>query len=199
VTSPPATTTTAATTPAAPRAGAPATSGAGATPSPSPSSPVPTPSPSPGTRGTATPTPPARGVAPTTDTELATFGDVKYLKVHGKDADDDDAILQFVGGQVVVTSKKGGPADAMVPYRRVAHATYVHAKMPKWDPGLPAPIDGFNVPGIGLFRPARHWLVLQTRTDFTILRLDDSNWKQIIETFEARTGLKVDQPPNGDR
>jgi serine/threonine-protein kinase len=207
VTSPPA--TTPATTPAAPRAGPPATSGAGATSSPSPSvsSSLPSSSPSPsatsavtpppGARG-ATPTPPARGVAPTTDTELATFGDVKYLKVHGKDADDDDAILQFVGGQVLVTSKKGGPADAMVPYRRVAHATYVHAKMPKWDPGLPAPADGFDVPGIGLFRPARHWLVLQTRTDFTILRLDDSNWKQIIDTFEARTGLKVDQPPAGD-
>ena len=104
-----------------------------------------------------------------------------------------------MGGQLVVTSKKGGPAYATLPYRRVLHATYVHAKMPKWDPGLAAPIDGFDVPGIGLFRPARHWLVLQTRTDFTILRLDDSNWKQIIDTFEARTGLKVDQPSASDK
>jgi serine/threonine protein kinase len=193
--------TTPAETPAAPRAAAPATVGATPTPpppsSPSPS-PSPTASPTPGARGAAT-NPAARGATPNADAELATFGDVKYLKVNGKDVDDDDAILQFVGGQMLVTSTKGGTAYAAVQYRRVSHATYVHAKMPKWDTGLPAPGDGFSVPGIGLFRPARHWLVLQTRTDFTILRLDDSNWKKILDTFEARTGLKVDQPPPGDK
>jgi hypothetical protein len=32
-----------------------------------------------------------------------------------------------------------------------------------------------------------------------ILRLDDSNWQQIVDTFEARTGLKVDRPPATER
>ena len=183
-----------------------ATSTSSPAPTPTPTSAATSPSPAPtsapraGAPATASPSPsPTLPSTSRADSELATFGDVKYLRVHGKDADDDDAILQFVGGQVTVIPKKGGSAFATVPYRRVAHATYVHAKMPKWDPGLPAPVDGFDVPGIGLFRPARHWLVLQTRTDFAILRLDDSNWKQVLDTFEARTGLKVDQPSAGDK
>jgi hypothetical protein len=32
-----------------------------------------------------------------------------------------------------------------------------------------------------------------------ILRLDDSNWQQILDTFETRTGLKVDRPPSTDK
>lgn len=124
---------------------------------------------------------------------------MKYLTVRGQHADDEDAVLNFVAGQISVTSKKGGPALVSDAYRRIVRATYVHAKMPKWDPSLPAPMDGFDVPGIGFLRPARNWLVLQTRSDFVILRLDDSNWQQIVDTFEARTGLKVNRPPATER
>jgi hypothetical protein len=50
-----------------------------------------------------------------------------------------------------------------------------------------------------LFRNTRHWLVLQSKTTYVILRLDDSNWQQILDTFETRTGLKVDRPPSTDK
>jgi serine/threonine protein kinase len=144
-------------------------------------------------------TPPPTGRGAAADTDHVAFSDVKYLIVKGQHADDEDSVLNFVAGQISVTSKKGGPALASEPYRRIAHATYVHAKMPKWDATLPAPPDGFDVPGIGFLRTAHHWLVLQSKTDFMILRLEDSNWRQVLDTFETRTGLKVDRPPAGDK
>ena len=41
----------------------------------------------------------------------------------------------------------------------------------------------------GLFRPARHWLTLQSRATFLILRLNDDDWRQVVETVTGRTGV----------
>jgi hypothetical protein len=126
-----------------------------------------------------------------------TYSDVKYIQVHGDKGDDEDAIVNFVAGQISVTSKRGGPALASEQYRRLVRATYVHAKNPKWDPQLPGPPATLDLSNF--LRSTRHWLVLQSRTLFVILRLEDSNWKQILDTFETRTGLKVDRPPASDK
>jgi len=129
--------------------------------------------------------------------EHVAFSDAKILHIHGQKADDEDVVVNFVAGQISVTSKKGGPAIASEPYKRLVHATYVHAKNPKWDPGLPGPPADLDVSGF--LRGARHWLVLQSKTDYVVLRLDDSNWRQILDTFEIRTGLKIDRPPSSDK
>jgi len=122
---------------------------------------------------------------------------VRFFHITGTKADDEDATLQFGNGQIQIIPKKTGPTLASLPYRRIAHATYVHAKNPKWDPGLQAPDPGLDLSG--LLRGSRHWFVIQTRSEFVILRLDDSNWQSILDTFEARTGLKVDRPSANDR
>ena len=58
-------------------------------------------------------------------------------------------------------------------------------------PALPGPPEGLDV---GTFmRTNRHWLVVQGSERFAILRLDENNVRQILETFEARTGLKVER------
>jgi len=122
---------------------------------------------------------------------------VKVLRVRGQKSDDEDVVLSFVSGTVSIASKKGGPAIASEAYKRIARATYVHAKTPKWDPALPGPPANLDVPGI--LRSTRHWFVLQSKTSYLILRLDDSNWQQILDTFETRTGLAVDRPPATDK
>jgi len=111
--------------------------------------------------------------------------------VAGKRATDRDVLLNFSGGQVLVMPKSGGEAIAEVPYKKILKATYTAARDPKWDKSLPGPPEGLDV---GTFmRTTRHWLVVQGSERFAILRLDDSNFRQILETFEARTGLKVER------
>jgi hypothetical protein len=100
-------------------------------------------------------------------------------------------LLNFSGGQVMVMPKSGGEAIAAVPYKKILKATYTAARDPKWDASLPGPPEGLDV---GTFmRTTRHWLVVQGSERFAILRLEDSNFRQILETFEARTGIKVER------
>jgi hypothetical protein len=123
---------------------------------------------------------------------LVTFPDVKLYQVVGKRTTDTDAVLNFSGGQLLVMPSTGGAAMATVPFKRITHATYVHARDPKWDPTLATPPDAFGIGG--LIRTARHWLVLQGPDHIEILRLDDSNFGRILEAFESRTGIKIDRP-----
>jgi hypothetical protein len=47
--------------------------------------------------------------------------------------------------------------------------------------------------GVPFMRGARNWLVLQSKTDYLVLFLDDANWRDVVSAIEARTGLKVDR------
>jgi eukaryotic-like serine/threonine-protein kinase len=156
-----------------------------------------TPSPSPSASATPSPTPPpeiTRAATPTPTPvveENLTFPDVKLLSVSGTKAQDQDVLLSFFGGQLAVTGKNGGGAIMSLPYKTVAHATYIHARDPKWDATLPAPSDKLDMPG--LIHPSRHWLTLQTHSAYVIFRLDDGNWERILQAVEARTGQKVER------
>ena len=155
-----------------------------------------------GARAGATPTPtatpaaaPAAGANATAggaaNDPLATFPSVKIYVVEGKRATDRDVLLNFSGGQMMVMPKSGGEAIAAVPYKKILKATYTVSRDPKWDASIPGPPEGLDV---GTFmRTNRHWLVVQGSERFAILRLDDSNVRQVLETFEARTGLKVER------
>ena len=135
----------------------------------------------------------AAGAAPggATNEALATFPNLKIYVVEGKRATDRDVLLNFAGGQVMVMPKNGGEAIATVPYKKILKATYTVSRDPKWDTALPGPPEGLDV---GTFmRTNRHWLVVQGSERFAILRLDENNVRQILETFEARTGLKVER------
>jgi len=204
VTSPIATPTPA-TTPNAPRAGSPPPVGSTGSAIPGPPAagspgPVPTGSPTasagPGGRAAASvPTP--RPASPAVDAVPVVFNDVKFIHVQRDKGDDQDARLIFGGGVIQVLSRNKDQAFTSEPYRQLARATYVRAKNPKWDPQLAGP--PLTIDLSGLFRNTRHWLVLQSKTTYVILRLDDSNWQQILDTFETRTGLKVDRPPSTDK
>ena len=51
----------------------------------------------------------------------------------------------------------------------------------------------------GFIRTSKHWLTLQTKTGYLILRLDDSNFSKVIDTVEARSGVKVDRVSDKDK
>ncbi len=130
--------------------------------------------------------------APAATDELVGFTNVKFLAVNGRRTNDRDVLVNFGGGQITVLPRDGGAAIAAVPYRRIRRATYVNARDPKWDPALAAPPADLDV---GTFlRQSRHWLVVQTADAYAILRLDDRQVTRLLQTLEARVGIKVDRP-----
>jgi hypothetical protein len=139
---------------------------------------------------------PAVATAPAND-PLVAFTNVKLYVVSGKRANDRDVLINFANGHIAVLPKDGGEAMGTLPYGSIAKATYVKARDPKWDTALPSPPEGLDV---GSFlRQSRHWLVIQTGSGFTILRLEDSNASRVVDTFASRTGKPVDRPRTSDK
>jgi serine/threonine-protein kinase len=175
------------TTPPAGRSDARGTTGrqTAGTPAPTPTataSPTPTPTPDAGRA--------AGAAAPPTEEHLF-FSNIKLLSVVGKKATDQDVLVSFGSGQISVTPKGGGTATLTIAYKAVVHGTYVKSRDPRWDASLPAPTEKLDMPG--LIRTGRHWLTLQTRIGYTILRLEDDNFERIIQAVETRCGIKVDR------
>jgi hypothetical protein len=117
---------------------------------------------------------------------------LRLLVVSGRQGTERDVLLYFGGGLISITNRTGEPI-ASFQYKDLALATYVRAKDPKWDESLAAPPPNLDVPGT-IFRSTRHWLVLQTKSAFAILRLEDDNWQGVIDTLTARTGVRIVQP-----
>jgi serine/threonine-protein kinase len=137
-----------------------------------------------------------RGAAPVDDTPQI-IADAKILHITGNKSDDEDALINFAGGQISFVSKKTGSALGAIPYKAVAHATYVHARDPRWDASLPGPPKDLDVGGI--LRTAKDWLVLQTTSSFYVLRLDSSNWQRALELIDLRTDAHVDRQTSDDK
>ncbi len=137
-----------------------------------------------------------RGAAPVDD-QLLAFTDVRVMVVTGKKAQDEEILLNFVGGQIALVARRAGTAMATLPYQSIASATFVRARDPKWNPGFSSPPDGLDVGG--MLRTPKLWLTLQTRESYVILRLADTNVTRVIEAVEARTGLTVERPATNDR
>ena len=115
--------------------------------------------------------------------------------MNGKRAADQDVVLNFSHGHLIVTPKSGGTTLASLPYEKITHATYVRGRSPKWATGskLAAPPDDLDVGSLPLLRQTRHWLVLQGAENYAILRLDDATAAKLMDTFEQRTGIKIDR------
>jgi hypothetical protein len=137
-----------------------------------------------------------RGAAPVDD-ELLAFPDVRILVVEGKKARDQEALLNFSGGQIAVVDRRAGTVIATLPYRNVVAATYVRARNPKWNASLISPPADLDVGGV--LRTSKHYLTLQTKESYQILRLEDANVLRVLQTVEARTGVTIDRPSSNER
>ncbi|HWB18605.1 MAG TPA: serine/threonine-protein kinase [Vicinamibacterales bacterium] len=136
-----------------------------------------------------------RGAAPVDDAPQI-VADAKVLHVTGNKSDDEDALINFASGQISFVSKKTGSALGAIPYKGLVHATYIHARDPRWDASLPGPPKDLDVGGI--LRTPKDWLVLQTASSYHVLRLDSSNWQRALELVEQRTGVRVDRQKSSD-
>jgi serine/threonine protein kinase len=145
----------------------------------------------------AAPAAPAAPVAPAApiNDAFVTFKDVKFMAIKGQDSQDQDALINFGGGQITVVPKDGGTAYASWPYASVTRATLARSKDPKWDSTLSGPPENLAIHGF--MRGTRNWLVLQSKTAYILLRLDDANWRSVVDAIESRCGLKVERLTEG--
>jgi hypothetical protein len=184
-------------TPAAAQSGrgqAPATAPAASATSTAPPPSQPTPADAAG-RGAAASSAGGTASAGTTNSLPESFGDIKTLVADGTKSRELDALLILEPERLVVRNRDNGSILQATPYQSIAAATYTRSKQPRWQEAESvAPIPK-NFSGSGFFlKSSRHWLTLQSKTEFVILRLEDKNFRMVLASLEARTGLRVQQP-----
>ena len=125
------------------------------------------------------------------DATPAVFRGVRALVLQGQRAEERPAVLTFANGAIRLFDDAGQVAFGEMPYRQITAAAYTRARAPRWYPTLAGPPVDADMPG-GLFRGNRHWLALQARASWMIIRMNDNDWQQIVSTVTERLGLKVD-------
>jgi hypothetical protein len=137
----------------------------------------------------------SRGPATVSGAAPLAFGGVRALVVSGKKASEENATLQFTRDGVALIGQNGTSLGTLL-YRDVSYATYVRARDPKWSVVLASPPPDVDLPGGNMLgiRSARHWLTLQSRASYLIVRLNDDDWRQVTDAVSARTGVTVEVP-----
>ena len=137
---------------------------------------------------TAAPTPTPRATAAT----AASFNvPAKLLRVQNGRAQYVDVTVRLSDADVEVLPRTGGAPISTMRYASIV-TTYVHADNPQWRSELAWPATKINVPGI--LGRAGHWLVMQTRDSYAILRLADKDSKTMLAAFESRSKKSVSRP-----
>jgi len=136
-----------------------------------------------------------RGAAPP-ETPIE-YKDVRVLAITGRRSSDQQGVLSFSAGNITMLGRGTNAALASMPYDALLRATYVRGRDPKWDPSLAAPPQDLDVGG--MFRTAKHWLVLQGREAFVVLRLEDNNWRPVLNAVVERTKVQITLESSGEK
>jgi hypothetical protein len=118
---------------------------------------------------------------------------VRVLVAQGeKNTDEVDATLVLQQDRLVVRSPKL-PQQREVEYRFITRATSSHSSRPKYlAAGAAAVVLGPLALPMLFMKSKKHWLVVQSGAQGIVLRLDKSNYREVIAAFERRSGRKVD-------
>jgi hypothetical protein len=115
----------------------------------------------------------------------------KLLSVNNGRAQYVDVTVRLSDADVEVLPRAGGAPITTMRYAGIT-TTYVHADNPQWNADLASPPTKVNVPGI--LGRAGHWLVMQTRGNYAILRLTDKDSRTMLAAFESRSKKSVWRP-----
>jgi serine/threonine protein kinase len=120
-----------------------------------------------------------------------TFKNVRAFLVVGSKVEERDAILAIGGGRVAVSDERGERRFGSMNYADITAVAHTRAKNPRWYPTLAAPPANVDMPG-GLFRSDRHWIAFQSRSTFLIVRVDDNDFRRVLDTANARLKVKAE-------
>jgi hypothetical protein len=112
--------------------------------------------------------------------------------VSGRRVQERPAVLAFADGAATLFDEGGVTRLVTMPYRQVTSAAYTRDRDPRWYPTLAGPPVDVDMPG-GMFRGDRHWLTLQSRDSWMIVRMNDGDWRTITEAVTTFLGLKVEE------
>jgi hypothetical protein len=125
-----------------------------------------------------------------------TYRGVRGFIVEGNGIDEPSAELTIAPDEIRLTNERGSTVLTALPASAVTSAAYTRARNPRWYPTLAGPPSNLDLPG-GLFRGRYHWLSLQGRDGYIIVRMNDNDWQRITETVTRILGLEIHQldPP----
>jgi hypothetical protein len=140
--------------------------------------------------------------APLVETPVVTvtFTDVKALVPDGDGAKEADVSFALEGSALVVRRLPDKAVVKSVPYSAIQSAIYVEAKNPRGSDraGLAA-IPGPYGNRSSFLSRSKHWLTLQSKDEFLILRFDKDQVPPILSALEMHAHLKVQKPDSADR
>ena len=130
----------------------------------------------------AAPAPPA--VAP------ITFQDIKVLVRQGNNLRESDAVMTLTGSDLAVQS--GGKEIVSLPFASITQAFYSRSKEPKWKgPDGKEQSASVDLGRMSFFRGERNWLIITTGAERVFIRLEDSQMRTALASFQERTGIKI--------
>jgi serine/threonine-protein kinase len=131
--------------------------------------------------------------AASTAAPVVAFDDVRVLVTEpGNKGREREAVLQFGAGRITVLESVDGPSIASLPYDDLLGAFYSRSKQPKWKDAEGKEVQSkVDLGRLGFFRGDRNWLIMLTRSEPLIVRIDDSNLKEILPAFTEHTGVEI--------
>jgi len=122
-----------------------------------------------------------------------TFSKVKMLQQAGEKVREVDVVLELGADRLVVRGEGGVGVVKTISYQSIAAATYSQSKHPRWKEGIGAAVAvGVFATPIFFLKGTKHWLTVQSASDFLVLRLDKNNYRLILPALEARSGKPVE-------
>jgi hypothetical protein len=121
-----------------------------------------------------------------------TFNQVRVLVADSGRAREREGVLQLGGGQVAVLSSAGGAAITSVSNDALSGVFYARSKQPKWRDASGQEVESrIDLGPLGFFRGERNWIILLTRNEPVILRIEDSALRTVLPALQEHTGLKI--------
>ena len=137
----------------------------------------------------ATPPPPAASAAAAS---TVTFNQVRLLVADAGRAREREGVLQLGGGQVAVLASAGGAPIMSIPTTALSAVFYARGKQPKWrDASGQEVVSRIDLGPMGFLRGERNWIILLTRTDPVILRIEDAALRTVLPALQEKTGLTI--------
>ena len=116
-----------------------------------------------------------------------TFREVRFLKAVGAKTKEVKAHLIVAGDSIRVLDPQSARTLREVPYSEIKAASYSFSKHRRWRAGLAvaAMVHVFAAP-LFFMKGKKHWLTFETEEDYLGLRLDKSNFKEILAAVDRR-------------
>ena len=115
------------------------------------------------------------------------FPRVRFLKTIGDKTNEIKAHLIVTEGSIQVRDSQFSRTLKEIPYSEIKAATYSFSKHRRWRAGVAAAV-AVNMFAAPLFfmKGKKHWLTFETEEDRLALRLDKSNFKDILSAVDRR-------------